>query len=500
MTPNANDACDLGRLTRLVGNALSQREENALTLHLDACSTCRQRLDELTASPAEWERIRALGRRGDSAHGQAQEEGGLYQSRPLSFLGPTDDPAMLGRLGPYEAIGVVGEGGMGIVLKVFDRALNRNVAVKVLAPQLAAAAAARRRFAREAQAAAAVVHEHVIAIHAVDEFNGFPYLVMPYISGRSVQQRIESTGPLTVTEILRIGAQTAAGLAAAHAQGLIHRDIKPANILLENGVERVLITDFGLARAVDDATLTCSGVVAGTPQYMAPEQAQGGSIDHRADLFSLGSVLYTMCAGRPPFRAQTTMAVLRRICEDRPRPIGELNPEIPTWLAEIIGRLHAKDPAERFQAADDVAEILGRCLAHVQNPSACPLPRELASTRAGRLLRSYRSGRGWNSRRSLAALSVLLGVGGAAYWSSRPRPKDNSDPPAAASATFESFDSAAVDLGDWDADVARLRRSVHALGEPGFEVPDEQWNDAQAIPELRDRIQSLDEAQTQSSF
>src|SRR6202035_236547 len=124
-----------------------------------------------------------------------------------------------------------------------------------------------------------------------------------------------------LAEILRIGMQTASGLAAAHAQGLIHRDIKPANILLENGIERVKITDFGLARAADDASLTQSGVVAGTPQYMAPEQARGEALDGRADLFSLGSVLYAMATGRPPFRAETTMAVLRRVSEDAARPI-----------------------------------------------------------------------------------------------------------------------------------------------------------------------------------
>ena len=164
--------------------------------------------------------------------------------------------------------------------------------------------------------------------------------------------------------------QAAAGLAAAHAQGLVHRDIKPANILLENGVERVKLTDFGLARAVDDASLTQSGVIAGTPQYMAPEQARGEPVDPRADLFSLGSVLYAMCAGRPPFRADRRMAVLRRVCEDPHRPIREVNPDVPDWLEAIIDRLLAKDPADRFQTAAEVADLLERGLAHVQQPTA----------------------------------------------------------------------------------------------------------------------------------
>jgi serine/threonine protein kinase len=188
-------------------------------------------------------------------------------------------------------------------LKGFDPALNRSVAVKVLAPQLAASGAAQARFAREARAAAAVDHEHVMAIHAVDSTGRLPYLVMPLVRGESLQKRIDRIGPLQLREILRIGMQTASGLAAAHAQGLVHRDIKPANVLLEHGVERAKITDFGLARAADDASLTRTGVIAGTPQFMSPEQAAGEPIDHRADLFSLGSVLYAMCTGRPPFRA-----------------------------------------------------------------------------------------------------------------------------------------------------------------------------------------------------
>src|SRR5205807_9225669 len=161
-------------------------------------------------------------------------------------------------------------------------------------------------------------HEHVVAIHAVDEVKGLPYLVMAYVPGLSLQERLDRDGPLELAEILRIGMQTAAGLTAAHSQGVIHRDIKPANILLENGVERVKITDFGLARIVDDASLTQSGVLAGTPQYMAPEQARGEAQDQRVDLFSLGSVLYALCTGWPTFRADNTMAGLRRVTDDMP--------------------------------------------------------------------------------------------------------------------------------------------------------------------------------------
>jgi serine/threonine protein kinase len=321
----------------------------------------------------------------------------------LDFLTPSEKPGHLGRLGHYEVTEVIGRGGMGVVLKAFDEKLHRVVAVKVMAPQMATSATARKRFTREAQAAAAVRNEHVIDIHAVEEANGLPYLVMEYVSGLSLQERLDQAGPLEPKEILRIGIQVATGLAAAHFQGLIHRDIKPANILLENGIERVKITDFGLARAADDASLSQSGVVAGTPAYMAPEQAEGKPVDQRADLFSLGSVLYALCAGRAPFRASTTMGVLKRVCEDAPLPIREINPGVPDGLVEIIAKLHAKDPAERFQSAAEVAELLNQHLAHLQQPSLRPVPEAFP-----RGLRRLRLPLAQHRRWRLAAAAVLL--------------------------------------------------------------------------------------------
>jgi serine/threonine-protein kinase len=330
------------------------------------------------------------------------------EAYPLDFLEPPRTPGHLGRLGHYEVIEVVGRGGMGIVLKAFDEVLHRSVAIKVLSPHLAASGTARRRFIREAQASAAVVNDHLITIHAVAETRGLPYLVMPLIVGESLQERLDRGGPLESREILRIGMQVASGLAAAHAQGLVHRDIKPSNILLENAIQRVKITDFGLARAVDDASLTQSGVVAGTPLYMAPEQARGERVDHRTDLFSLGSVLYTLCTGRPPFRASSTVAVLKRVCEDTPRPIRDINPEIPEELVAVIDRLHAKDPARRFQSAAEVSELLGRHLARLQQPSLVPeatLPAQTAPSvpRAARGRRKK-----WVRLAALGLLSVVM--------------------------------------------------------------------------------------------
>ncbi|HVA45817.1 MAG TPA: serine/threonine-protein kinase [Pirellulales bacterium] len=290
---------------------------------------------------------------------------------PRGLLRPSDQPDSLGTIGPYQVRELIGRGGMGIVLRAFDAKLNRIVAVKVLAPELAAQPTARRRFLREAQAAAAVTHPHVVTIHAVDE-DEWPYLVMECIDGCSLQDKIERTGTLKLAEVLRIGTQIAEGLAAAHKQGLIHRDVKPANILLENGVERVKITDFGLARAADDVTITRPGEISGTPQYMSPEQASGQRVDQRSDLFSLGCVLYAMCAGQPPFRADSMAAIVKKLCHDAPQPLREIDPQVPEWLAATIDRLLAKDPNQRIQTAGEVAKLLGDALARLQAGQSAP--------------------------------------------------------------------------------------------------------------------------------
>jgi serine/threonine-protein kinase len=381
---NSKLHCRVEDLRDLIDGCVSDVEEPAIIRHLDRCDECRQTLDVLSGGD-QWaqetgEVLRSLLATAEypDRRGAAGEIDDAYDASEiprvmLQCLAPTDDPAMLGRLGIYEIAGVVGCGGAGIVFKALERSLNRFVAVKVLSPILACNAAARMRFAREAKAAAAVVHEHIVPIYAVDEFQGLPFLVMQYVPGRSLQHRLNQQGPLGIREILRIGHQAALGLAAAHAQGVVHRDIKPANMLLENGVERLLLTDFGLARTVDDASLTCSGVIAGTPEYMSPEQARGEAVDHRSDLFSLGSVLFALCTGHSPFRAGTTMGILQRICHDRQRSIRELNPEMPEALCEFIGRLLDKQPGRRPQTAAEVAQWCAARLVELQ--SARPLTR-----------------------------------------------------------------------------------------------------------------------------
>jgi hypothetical protein len=375
----------------LLDGACSERERTALAGHLEDCRDCQKSLEELTATGDVSPLKRSL------EHIQASPGPGLRRviqelkresttiepctlpnapaPMDLSFLTATEKPESLGRVGDHEVLDVLGRGGMGVVLKGFDAGLNRFVAIKVLAPHWAGSESARQRFNREAHATAAVKHDHVITIHGVSEISGLPYLVMEYVPGCSLQERLDREGPLEVEEIVRIGMQTAAGLVAAHEQGLIHRDVKPGNILLEDAIGRVKLSDFGLARAVDDATLTQSGVIAGTPHYMAPEQARGEALDHRADLFGLGCVLYALCTGRPPFSGDNTLAVIRRVCDEEPDPIRAINPAIPRWLVGMIDRLLAKKPEDRFESATEVAELLGQYLAFLRHPDLVTPPR-----------------------------------------------------------------------------------------------------------------------------
>jgi hypothetical protein len=404
------------RLRQLSADELSPRELAEVEEHVTHCDKCRAKLEKDSAEQSWWEEVRdvltdsalpaACSGVSDDAPDDAAHDGCGAVEQYRQLLGPTDDPRMLGRIGPYEVVGILGRGGMGVVFKGFDGALNRYVAIKMLLPHLATSGGARKRFAREAQAAAAVIHDNVMAIHSVAEWQGVPYLVMPYGRGVSLQRRLSDNGPLEVREILRIGMQTARGLAAAHAQGLVHRDVKPANILLGQDVERITLTDFGLARAVHDASLTRTGVLAGTPQYMSPEQARGKTVDARSDLFSLGSVLYAACTGRSPFRADSSYGVLRLILDEEPTPIREINPDIPEWLCAIISKLMSKQAANRFESAAEVAELLERCLAHAQHPTAVRLPAPLVPqcTQSRLLLLSRRS-------RGVIAMIAAFGLG-----------------------------------------------------------------------------------------
>ncbi len=368
--------CDLQRISDYLDERLDEADLTEFETHLTDCVSCQSELQRRAAEPEVWsDAARLLGHEDSipTTDGTGKKHERQIAS-VLDALAPTDDPDMLGRIGEYEVSGIVGVGGMGAVLKGFDRSLRRVVAIKVMAPHLADSGSARNRFRREARAAAAITHDNVIEIYGVSEANELPYLVMPFARGPSLQARIDESGPMTATEVVRIGRQIASGLAAAHEQGLVHRDIKPANILLSEGIERLWITDFGVARAIDDASMTQTGLIAGTPQYMSPEQARGDTVDHRSDLFSLGSIMYTACTGHPPFRSEAAYGILRRITDTDPRPIRDCNPEIPAWLCGFIERLMAKHPSDRFQTAHEVAELLEGCLAHLQQPTQVELP------------------------------------------------------------------------------------------------------------------------------
>ena len=402
--------CDETRIAAYLSNDLPSDQMKLVEAHLETCNQCVASLERLATENIAWDDAKQF-LSSDEHDGKASlsSESNVTeieikaiedpsQTHPVSgqsasersapdpsfdaamlsreiqgWLDPTDDPNMMGRFAGYEIVGVIGHGGMGIVLKGFEPSLNRFVAIKAMAPRLASSEAARKRFSREAQAAAAVLHENVIAIHRVDQTHGLPYLVMPYWGGESLQKRLDHCGPLGVEASLQIASQIAAGLSAAHARGLIHRDIKPANILLERGLQRVTITDFGLARAADDASLTRTGVVAGTPQYMSPEQARAKPLDVRSDLFSLGSVLYAMLVGSPPFRGNTNYEILESVTNDSPRPPSEIDDAIPAWTNRLVQWLHQKEPKKRPEQASQVQEVIDGCLRHLQNSSE-PLP------------------------------------------------------------------------------------------------------------------------------
>jgi serine/threonine protein kinase len=383
-----NENCQPEKLSDLLVGTLSDIESDAMLSHLETCPHCQVKLENLAAQDSQWknagEILAAAPNAALSSLHQTREppsirDKGLQWTESLSrkLLSAPSHPEMLGKIGRYDVERFVGAGGMGIVFKGFDTELNRPVAIKVLSPSLAFNGTARQRFAREARAAAAVVHEHVVPIYNVESNGELPFLVMHFAQGESLQSKIDREGPLELKQILRIGKQIASGLAAAHAQGLVHRDVKPANVLIEEGIDRALLTDFGLAQTADDASLTCSGYLPGTPQYMSPEQARGEKLSGLSDLFSTGSVLYAMSTGRPPFRAETSLGVLRKINDSEPKNIREINADIPDWFCRIVERLMAKRPEDRYGSAQELAELLENCLAHVQQPLHVPLPTTL---------------------------------------------------------------------------------------------------------------------------
>ncbi len=523
--------CSLESLQSLLDHQLSLDEESAVLQHLNGCSACQSTLESLSAEPQFWNQLGSslrepqplLAIEVDAAtvvdSGVEAEVMGIpippahqpvtgvqSQSSPFDdenlhvehlavehaasvqfirqWLAPSEDPQYIGRLGAYEIAGVIGVGGMGIVLKGYDRSLHRSVAIKVLGSHLTASGAARRRFEREAQAAASVVHENVLAIHAIDQWREIPYFVMPLVRGESLEKRLKRTGPLELLEVLRIARQIAAGLSAAHQQGVVHRDIKPANVLMEHGSERLTISDFGLARAGDDASLTRSGYIMGTPLYMSPEQARGERVDARSDVFSFGSLLYALCTGHSPFRAETPYGVIRRLCEEQPRPIQQYAPTIPFWLSGIIAKMMEKNIDQRLNSAAELQELFTVALAHAQLPFYTDLPDELKRFAPETLVPhpSQRNGPvlAWASLSVLTLLIIGLGTG-LWIWQSR---VDNGNNQPLASGETDGGQSTSVPQNLTDSTESTSNGSSNASATSELTLPRPSEDEASQVSDL----------------
>ncbi len=305
---------------------------------------------------------------------------GAASGAPRSEFGLPTMTGEVGALGPYRIVKELGKGGMGAVYAAIDTRLDRRLALKVMLPEFASDPAAKERFLREARAAAKISHDNVVTVYEADERDGVPYIAMQFLEGLPLDAYLKKKGTPTVQQVLRIASEAAAGLAAAHKLGLVHRDIKPANLWLEAPNGRVKVLDFGLAKPVDaEIEITRSGAVVGTPAYMSPEQARGQKVDHRADLFSLGAVLYRLCTGQLPFHGPTTMAILMALGTEEPPPVREVAPHVPEALAALIHQLLSKSADARPQSAAEVVKHLRAIAEDLAVPRAVPAEHSIST-------------------------------------------------------------------------------------------------------------------------
>jgi serine/threonine protein kinase len=308
----------------------------------------------------------------------------------------TKEPVIPG----YEILGELGRGGMAVVYRATNPLLQRDEALKIMLPEIAAKPQARERFLREARAMAALRHDHVVEVYRVGEVEDVPFLAMPLLEGETLATRLKREKTLPPAEAIRIGREMTEGLAAAHAKGLIHRDIKPGNVWLEAGTNRVKLLDFGLVRDQDSGSgLTREGAIVGTPAYMSPEQVNGEPVDTRSDLFSVGSVLYECATGRQAFAGPTMTAILAAVGQIQPPAARLVNPQVPAELSDLIDCLLHKIPAQRPSTAQDVSERLRGLTA--SGPEAGPA---IPTT-------EYQPPRRWRSWLGLVAASCLIGLG-----------------------------------------------------------------------------------------
>ncbi len=267
-------------------------------------------------------------------------------------------PNLVGtQLGKYQLRAEIGRGGMGTVYLGYDPMLDRKVAIKVLAPHLVWEPGFVERFLREARSAARLRHPNIVTIYDVGQQEDRYYIVMEYLAGQTLAQYIAQGGPFSSKHALPVLSQLADALDYAHRQGLIHRDVKPGNVIVA-GDGRATLTDFGVARAVQETRLTATGSIVGTPQYMSPEQARGDPVDHRSDLYSLGVVAYEMLTGRTPFAATTPHAVLHKLIYEAPPPLRSLRPDLPPAVETVMARALSKEPDARYQTAREMIAAL----------------------------------------------------------------------------------------------------------------------------------------------
>ncbi|MEZ6185017.1 MAG: protein kinase [Planctomycetota bacterium] len=259
-------------------------------------------------------------------------------------------------IGPYRIERELGRGGMGVVYLARDPALGRPVALKVLRRS---SPAARQRLLTEARASAAIRHPNVVRVHDVRELEGHLVLVMDYVEGVNLDERLQREGSVPAAEAARLTTDLARALAAGHGRRILHRDVKPDNVLIRAHDGAALLTDFGLAKFQDEGKgLTQSGAILGTPLYASPEQLAGGALDARSDVYGLGALLYAMLTGQPPLTGETLVQLVARVCEERPAPPSQLRADVPPWLDDVCLQCLEKDPARRYPSAGALAQAL----------------------------------------------------------------------------------------------------------------------------------------------
>jgi serine/threonine-protein kinase len=260
--------------------------------------------------------------------------------------------------GRYSLDRELGRGGMGIVFLARDVALERQVAIKLLPPHLSADPTVRERFLREARTAAQLMHPNIVPIHSVEEHGPILFFVMAYVDGETLSDRVRRGGCLTADAATQFMLEIAWALGYAHGRGVVHRDIKPDNVLLERASGRALVADFGIARVASRPTLSAEGSIAGTLQYMSPEQASTDALDGRSDLYSLGATMYFALSGSPPIDGPTLPVIITRLLTEPAVPIGSVKPGLPPGISEAVMRCLAKSRDDRFASADALCAAL----------------------------------------------------------------------------------------------------------------------------------------------